>query len=67
MERGVRGVRDKIRDNTARGYIQVSEPCQEEPVNGVAQRAGVWRTGAPLFRSAPNRSFPAVANVGGEG
>ena len=45
----------------------MSEPCHEKPVNGVAQRAGVWLTGAPLFRSAPNRIFPAVANVGGEG
>ena len=64
-------MRDKIRDTTARGGGggggQVSEPCHEKPVNGVAQRAGVWLTGAPLFRSAPNRIFPAVANVGGEG
>ena len=28
----------------------------DKPVNGVAQRAGGWRTGAPLFRSARNRS-----------
>ena len=46
---------------------QVSEPCHDKPVNGVAQRAGGWRTGTPLFRSARNRNWLSVANVGGEG
>ena len=39
------------------GDSQVSEPCHDKPVNGVAQRAGGWRTGTLLFRSARNRSF----------
>ena len=39
------------------GDSQVSEPCRDKPVNGVAQRAGGWRTGTPLFRSARNRNF----------
>ena len=39
------------------GDSQVSEPCHDRPANGVAQRAGGWQTGAPLFRSASNRNF----------
>ena len=39
------------------GDSQVSEPCHNKPVNGVAQWAGGWRTGAPFFWSAHNRSF----------
>ena len=39
------------------GDSQVSEPCHDKPVNGVAQRAGGWQTGTPLFRSARNRNF----------
>ena len=43
--------------DTVQGDSQVSEPCHDKPVKGVAQRAGGWRTGTPLFRSARNRSF----------
>ena len=39
------------------GDSQVSEPCHDKPVNGVAQRAGGWRTGTPLLRSACNCNF----------
>ena len=31
------------------GDSQVSEPCHDRPVNGVAQRAGGWRTSACQF------------------
>ena len=39
------------------GESPVNEPCHDKPVNGVAQRAGGWWTGIPLFRSARNRNF----------
>ena len=42
----------------------MSEPCHDKPVNGVAQRAGGWRTGTPLFRSARNRNFLSLKSVG---
>ena len=46
------------------GDSQVSEPCHDKPVNGVAQRAGGWRTDTPLFRSARNRNFLKLMSVG---
>ena len=54
---------DRPRDTKA-GDSQVSEPCHDKPVNGVAQRAGGWRTGTPLFRSARNRNFLKLMSVG---
>ena len=33
------------------GDSQVSEPCHDRPVNGVAQRAGGWQTGAKKLRT----------------
>ena len=46
------------------GDGQVSEPCHGKPVNVVAQQAGGWRTGTPLFRSARNCSFLSLISVG---
>ena len=46
------------------GDSQVSEPCHDKPVNGVAQRAGGWQTGTPLFQSARNCNFLSLMLVG---
>ena len=40
-----------------RYYSKGIDKCHDKPVNGVAQRAGGWRTGTPLFRSARNCNF----------
>ena len=42
----------------------MSEPYHHKPVNRVAQWAGGWQTGAPLFRSVRNHNFLKLTLMG---